>query len=369
MRALINLVKKITGIDKFLLKAFFLKGTLPEMYRCKLPWFIVCFYDYIKLLYIARDIKHVFGVKKITFGIDEAVVLCLVRDGETWIRDFIEHYLKKGFKHIVFLDNGSSDNTLEIAKKYPNITILKTSVPFKDNNILLRRYLVMRFAKKRWSLTVDIDELWDYPFSDKVDLGSLLKYLRKQDSNALVAQILDMFMAQLPSEKATTLKTYEYYDISCIEKEPLTKSESLKRLGFSSKTNLSSRINVHAGGIRDQLVDHKGFLLTKMPLLFYGDRLQPFTHQHFSNNVRIADISSLLLHYKFTHLFKDQVRNAVENRNYANESYDYVRYANMLKKNTSLELKKPTARKLISVDQLIEEDFLVVSLSYRELLK
>ena len=86
--------------------------------------------------------------------------MCLVKDGESWIREFIEHYQRLGFKHIVFLDNRSTDEAIHLAKKYQNITILKTDVSFKNNNVLLRRYLVNRFAKNRWSLTVDIDELW-----------------------------------------------------------------------------------------------------------------------------------------------------------------------------------------------------------------
>ena len=147
-------------------------------------------------------------------------MLCLVKDGEAWIREFIDDYFRKGFKHIVFLDNGSTDNSLAVAKQYPNITILQTDVPFKWNNILLRRYLVVRFGRERWSLTADIDELWDYPFSGRVSLAALFGYLRAQGANAMVAQMLDMFLPNLPSEPRP-LKEYDRYDISEIRKDKL----------------------------------------------------------------------------------------------------------------------------------------------------
>jgi glycosyltransferase involved in cell wall biosynthesis len=306
-------------------------------------------------------VRLIYGPGVVAYQPDEAIVLCLVKDGEVWIKDFIEHYFQKGFKHIVFLDNGSTDNTLAIAKQYPNITILQTDVSFKFNNILLRRYLVTRFGRGHWSLTVDIDELWDYPLSGRVGLKALLGYLRAQGANAMVAQMLDMFLPNLPSERRS-LKEYDRYDISRIKKIGLRSWGD--GIGFYAKKIINERISLFRGGIRHQTFGLSGIWLTKMPLLFLDGTIRPLAHQHFSNNAVIADISAVLLHYKFTHVFRDQVREAVKAKQYAADSSDYRVYARKLQQNPSLTITSDTVRTLISVDQLVEQNFLVVTDPY-----
>lgn len=149
------------------------------------------------------------------------------------------------------MDNGSTDETLRIAQKYATVTILETKIPFQYNT-LLRRYLITRFSKKRWSLTVDIDELWDYPYSDKFSLEKLFKYLSAQGANAVIAQMLDMFMPYLPTEKVP-LSAYDYYDISHIEKDNLMTKGYLDARGFLSEKDLNSKMGFLKGGIRAQL--------------------------------------------------------------------------------------------------------------------
>jgi len=298
-----------------------------------------------KLDNIQKNTRVVFGPPLINYSTNEAIVLCLVKNGETWIKDFIEHYQKKGFKHIVFLDNRSKDETLEIAKDYENITILQTDVPFKNNNILLRRYLVERFAKNRWSLTVDIDELWDYPHSDKISLEQFLSYIKKSGANVVVAQMLDMFMEKIPNEKHS-LSDYNYYDVSQIRKDDFNENgkfapndfelvglfkkiiklfrggiiNRIFSVNFYYKEILNDDIKIFRGGIRSTIFGLDRVWLTKMPLLFYDDSIEPIAHQHFSNNAIIADTSTVLLHYKFTHDFKENIQQAVKNKQYASNS-------------------------------------------------
>lgn len=336
-----------------------------HLYRIKLL-LLSKFYDPFKLSYIARNVQLVFGPSNIDYGTSEAIVLCLVKDGETWINEFILHYLEKGFKHIVFLDNGSTDNTLKIAKKHKNITVLKTDIPFKGNNILLRRYLINRFSKGRWSLTVDIDELWDFPLSDKVNLKKFLDYLQSKGANAVIAQMLDMFRPTIPATKQP-LKSYHLYDISSIKKDALTVPFGFKDRGLRYRKMLNPNIKFFRGGIRAQLFGLNKLWLTKMPLLFNGSPLKPLIHQHFSNETIIADISTVLFHFKFTHGFYEQVTNAVKHKHYLNDSMEYEQYLTVLNINPSLNFKESTAKNFESVNQLVNEDFLVISNDYHSI--
>ena len=74
--------------------------------------------DKVKESLVSLSVRDVYGSFDINLSHEEVIVLCLVKNGEQYVRDFIKYYLDLGVKHIVFLDNGSGDQTLELIKKY-----------------------------------------------------------------------------------------------------------------------------------------------------------------------------------------------------------------------------------------------------------
>src|SRR5918997_5064192 len=76
------------------------------------------------------NVEHLHGPEEVAYGPDELIVLCLVRDGRPYVRSFMEHYASMGVKHMVFLDNRSTDGTVEALKEYDNVTVLRTTLPY-----------------------------------------------------------------------------------------------------------------------------------------------------------------------------------------------------------------------------------------------
>src|SRR5918997_823955 len=168
-------------------------------------------------------VEHLHGPEEVAYGMDELIVLCLVRDGRPYVRSFVEHYSSMGVKHLVFVDNGSIDGTVEVLTEYDNVTVLRTELPYRGNHGPMLRYLVERFGQGRWSLCVDIDELFDYPYSDVIGLQSLLGYLSGKSYTAVTAQMLDMFpegpLSSRNSNQDEPLKErHRFYDISDLER-------------------------------------------------------------------------------------------------------------------------------------------------------
>src|SRR5918997_1693827 len=177
-------------------------------------------------------VEHLHGPEEVAYGMDELIVLCLVRDGRPYVRSFVEHYSSMGVKHLVFVDNGSIDGTVEVLTEYDNVTVLRTELPYRGNHGLMLRYLVERFGQGRWSLCVDIDELFDYPYSDVVGLGSLLRYLNSNPYTAVVAHMLDMFPEKPLSGRAGTLdeplkELHRFYDISDLNRKSIKEIRNL----------------------------------------------------------------------------------------------------------------------------------------------
>jgi hypothetical protein len=309
------------------------------------------------------DVKHVHGREEVPLREDELIVVCLVRDGQPWIEAFIEHYFSLGASHLVFLDNGSGDATVSVAARYDNVTILRSSLPFKRYELILRQYLIERFGKHRWSLCADVDELFDYPYSDVIGLDSLLAYLDDRSYTAVAAQMLDMFPEEPLSDRTgepegSFRERHKLYDLSALRRKDIEK--------HSGRNNVFDNADIEclAGGIRETVFEVVP-RLTKFPLVFSDGSVKPVDESpHHIDNARIADLSCVLFHYKYVGRFREQAARAVREENHWNDSAQYKQYLEVLDKNPRLMLRQDTSRELKSVNELLEEQFLVVSEDY-----
>jgi hypothetical protein len=316
-----------------------------------------CVVGYRKRVLAAR-VRHVSGKKAITYGANELLVSCIVRNGSKYMKSFMEHYRSMGVRHIVFLDNGSTDETVALASSYDDVTVLAADVPFGSYQCLMRDYLVRRFSTGRWNLHVDIDELFDYPGSNVVSLENLLHYLNEKGFTAVVAQMLDLFsdtpLSKISDRAGEDLKnSYIYYDLSEIEKMPY-------------RWTSNGDILMHMGGIRKTVFGTRNGL-TKAPLVFVGPGILLFQEWHHAANTRIADFTCVLYHYPFTGSFFEKVREAVESKRHGIFTYtEYDLYWKRLSREPDLNLCLDTARRSTGVDSLLDEGFLVASPAYLE---
>jgi hypothetical protein len=262
------------------------------------------------------------------------------------------------------MDNGSTDGTVEALRAYgDNVTVLQTGLPFEEYQKYLKQYLVTRFGRDRWVLYVDIDELFDYPYSDVVDLSSFLRYLTGKSYTAVVAQMLDMFPEKPPSgqmsEPDEPLKElHRFYDISNITRQ------SYYSLRDSGNTLASEEIEVHREGIHKTVFGHHA-LLTKHPLMFIDEKISPIDPgPHWAGGAHVADITCVLFHYKFTADFHDRVVRNAKEESYANDSAKYKKFLETLERDPELYIKRETAQELRDVNDLVDNQFLVVSRDY-----
>lgn len=318
------------------------------------------------------NLEHVQGAEEVEYGTEELLVVCLVRNGRPYVRSFVEHYSALGVRHIVFLDNGSTDGTADAARGHDNVTVLRTDLPFKSYQMAMKQYLIERFGTGRWTLCVDIDELFDYPFSDVLSLEDFLGYLNGRSFTAVVGQMLDMFSEKPLSDVEARdgdepLKdVYGFYDISDVTWQRYRYSPFY---GDSGNALADEEVRVFRGGIQKAVFGTLP-LLTKHPLVFFDGEVRPMDGSaHAVGNARIADLSCVLYHYKFTSRLYEQVREAAVQENYMRDSRKHKKHLEVLDKTPSLVLKKDTAGELADVNELVNNGFLSISKEYVALLK
>jgi len=307
--------------------------------------------------------RHVHGPRRIERARDELLVASVVRDGELYVGSFLDHYRRLGVRHFVFLDNGSTDRTVELLSGHDGVTVLRSSVPYRAYENAMKTYLVRRFSTGRWVLFADVDELFDYPFSYRLGLRDLLRYLEAHRYRAVVAQMLDMFserpLAEPPSDLGDDLRSrYPLYDLSDVRKSPYPSRYSRGRLANPS-------IEFHSHGVRARWFGTANGL-TKTCLFFVDDEIVPFTGWHHTKGARLADFTGALLHFPFVPSFREKVRDEVASGRYGYYvTGEYRRYWDVIADGRTRLDPPPTAQRLDDLAALVDQGFLVVSDEYR----
>ena len=312
---------------------------------------------------VTATTEHIHGVP-VHPSVNDLVVVALMRDAAGQVGSFLQHHLRLGARSVVLLDNGSTDASIDIARQFDQAVVLQCQLPYATHKYAMKHFLCDRFGRGCWCLIADIDEHFDYPYSNEISLEAFLRYLNKNRFTAVVAQMLDLFPAgpadQWPDATATE-STSCFYDLSAVHFQPY-QTHRTNRLDGATPFHWS-------GGIRKSaFAMTNGPSLTKHPLLFPSAGARPtLKSSHECRHARIADVTCLLKHYKFNRNFFEQCRVAVAQKNYFNESSEYRDYLKMLEDFPSLVLKESTAERFTSTGALAESGILQSSPGYRNL--
>jgi hypothetical protein len=309
---------------------------------------------------LRESIRHVHGPEEVPCARDEVILISVVRNGAPYLDAFIEHHLALGVKHIVLLENDSTDDTIRAACRHARVTVLQTHLPYRHYENHMKAYLARRFSRDRWNLCCDIDELFDYPFSDRVGLGRLVGYLDSRGFGAVVAQMLDLFsdrpLSRLRDGPDGPIHSqHSHYDISDISK-----------YAYAWSRLSNDAVKMHFGGIRRTLFGTENGL-TKAALVLVRDGVGIFQDWHHATNTVVADFTCVLRHYPFTGAFYHKVREAAASGRYGRVTTDEYRdYWRVLAANPDLSLRLPTARIYEGPIRLLEQGFLVASPGFIE---
>ncbi|MEX0337920.1 MAG: glycosyltransferase family 2 protein, partial [Arenibacterium sp.] len=81
---------------------------------------------------------------------------------------FMSYYRDLGVGHFLFVDNDSTDGTLEYLSGQPDVSIWTTKASYKKATYGVDwvNWINRKYAHGHWTLVVDPDEFFIYPFCD-----------------------------------------------------------------------------------------------------------------------------------------------------------------------------------------------------------
>ena len=286
------------------------------------------------------------------------VVLCLVKDGMEHIPSFINHYRGLGFEDFIFMDNGSSDDTLDYLVK-SNCTVYQCSLGYEEYIYAMKQFLVHLCGQGRWTLYVDVDELWLYPGCNTIDLFRFVNYLDNAGYNACQAHMLDMFPKNFQFSDAVDSKSgvlgesYPFFTLHGLKKSPFDR--------FFIQDD-GKRFQYH-GGVNQYLFGLEDIYLSKIPLVKLDKTMLVHITSHISKHIVLADLSCALLHYKFTNAFFAKAKKIVEEKR-DRWAVDY--YGKILKKmeGNAVAIDEQDSFQFNNVQQLVHLGFIDASDAY-----
>lgn len=143
------------------------------------------------------------------------ILICVLKNELEKLPLFLLHYRKLGIKKFVFIDNMSSDGTLEYLKEQKDAEIYIAKKKFQGyikegwiNQVLARQ------GFHRWYLVVDADELLVWPQVEQKSLAEMIQTFQYYKQYRPLAIMTDMYRAGRTYQKKTgnIQEEYCYFD-------------------------------------------------------------------------------------------------------------------------------------------------------------
>lgn len=248
-----------------------------------------------------RATRLIHGPAQVQLADDQVMVVALVRDAEWFLELFFEHHFALGAAHVLVIDNGSRDGTLQICRQRERVTVLQNLLPAKLHESALRAELGQKVAQGGWLLFADSDELIETP----APLARLTQWCNAKGYTAVLGQMLERFAPAVPivgqsypnyraavaamtGYSLNQVETLDYDDREAVEFHWLLRNNQIE----------APQGRFKRGGIRHEIFGETPFL-TKHSLVRNLPAITPMSHPHCASGVVVADVALLLHHYKF----------------------------------------------------------------------
>ncbi|MEX0280762.1 MAG: glycosyltransferase family 2 protein [Arenibacterium sp.] len=108
---------------------------------------------------------------------------------------FMSYYRELGVGHFLFVDNDSTDGTLEYLSEQPDVSVWTTKASYKKATygVDWTNWINRKYAHGHWTLVVDPDEFFIYPFCDTRPIPALTDWLDNSSIRSFSAMLIDVY--------------------------------------------------------------------------------------------------------------------------------------------------------------------------------
>jgi len=274
---------------------------------------------------------------------DDILLVTTVRNEAIRIPYFLQYYRRMGVNHFLIVDNGSADGLMDHLAGQSDISVWYTDSSYKaaGYGIDWMNSLKRRYAHEHWTLVVDPDEFFIYPFCDSRPISALTDWLDNSSIRSFSAMLLDMYpkgrLDETPyHEGQNPLEIANWFDAG---NYTISKNREYGNLWIQ-------------GGPRARMffedAPYRAPALNKTPLVKW-DRHYAYassTHALLPRGLNLVyeewggeKASGMLLHTKFLDTFAHKAGEELLRKQHYAGSYEYAAYAQSLRDQPQLWCK------------------------------
>ncbi|MGF6862197.1 hypothetical protein ABIE69_002778 [Rhodobacteraceae bacterium MBR-64] len=273
----------------------------------------------------------------------EVLLFCTLRNERIRLPYFLRYYRDLGIGHFFFVDNGSDDGSREYLAEQPDVSLWSADASYKRSRFGMDwiNWLLRRYGTGHWTLVVDIDEFFVFPFGDTRPIRALTDWLDAYSVRSFGAMLVDMY-PKGPIDAVPYREGQNPMEIAC---------------WFDSGNYMISKNPVYGnlwiqGGPRARVFfptqPAAAPSLNKTPLVRWerGYVYAASTHMLLPRGLNLVydevggeKTSGCLLHAKFLNTFPHKVEEEVKRREHFAASREYLAYHETFKDNADLWCK------------------------------
>ena len=274
---------------------------------------------------------------------DDILMFCTLRNEKVRLPYFLNYYREMGVNHFLFVDNDSTDGSLDYLAEQSDVSVWHTRASYKRSRFGVDwlNWLQLKYAHGHWALVLDPDEFLVYPFCDTRPLRALTDWLDASSIKSFSAMLLDMYPKGRLDEKPYQSGQNPLEIANWFDSGNYTMSRN-KRFG-----NLWIQ-----GGPRARMFfgdkPEKAPALNKIPLVKWDRRYTYVSSTHMLLPRGLNQVydewggekaSGVLLHTKFLDTFTAKAAEELSRGQHYAASVEYKAYAESMKDDPELWCK------------------------------
>ena len=287
------------------------------------------------------------------------LLMTMGRDENIRIPYFLDYYRKLGIDHFLFVDNQSDDPMADVLANEPDVSLWYTNESYQDTRFGVdwMNALLGAYAVGHWTMTVDLDEFFVYPFMEHRSYRELLSFLDDSEKLGFYTMLVDMY-PEGPISSAHVP----------VGESPLVHAPYFDRFGYYAMKGGHEDTWIR-GGPRLRSFNAENYAaapsLNKTPLIKWHQRFAYYlsthvaypallNHAHKKNH----EPTGALLHFKFVSSFREKIEHAIKHQNHYNDSSEYQKYLNQLEKSENYTLFSAVSEKYEGTQSLLKANIM-----------